>query len=450
MPATESLYGPLFSTESINQIWSDENLVRTWLQTECAIAQALDEHDLLEPGALDEIRRVASLESVDLDALRKRTRAVGMPIKPLVEQITEAGGLLTQKYFHWGATTQDILDSSQALRLKASLTVIEDMMRSVLRQLVDIAVTYSETPMVARTNAQDASVTTWGLQVSSFAAEVIRHLERVAALRPRATTGMLGGAVGTLAALGSHGLAVRHRTLALLGLTQPVGVWNGSQDGVAEVIQCAALIQGTLVRLANNVEFMGRTGIGELSTVRPEGASSTMPHKTNPRDANAVQTCFQLGAMYASQAVHLMDQTDVRSAAKRAASWVTVPEALRVLGAALDRTSTLLNNIVVNEEKMSANFSHSRQFIMSEAVLFSLAMKIGRDKAYNLIQAALAGDNTDHPLPDILANDRNISAHLTDAEIREACNPVGYLGHASALVGEVVAQARPWLTISAK
>ena len=315
----------------------------------------------------------------------------------------------------------------------------------MLRRLVAVADAYRTTPMVARTNSQDALPTTWGLQVSTYAAEIVRHLERVRHLTPRATIGQLGGAVGTLAALGAQGRRVRDRTLAILRLPGPVGAWNGSQDAIAEVVQFAALVQGTLVRFANDVETMSRTAVGELRATRKKGASSAMPHKTNPRDANMIQTCFQLGAMYAGQAVHLMDQVDVRSAAKRAASWVVVPDALRTLSAALARATALVDDLVVDHERMLANFEHSRHFVLSEAVMYRLAEKVGRDEAYALVQRALAAADPTKSLFEVLHDNPSVMSQVSEQELRQACDPTNYLGSADALVGEVLEQARPWL-----
>ena len=213
---------------------------------------------------------------------------------------------------------------------------------------------------------------------------------------------------------------------------------------MAEVVQWAALVSGTLVRLANDVETMGRTAIGELRAAKKAGASSTMPHKTNPRDANMIQTAFQLNAMYAGQAVHLMDQVDVRAASKRAQSWVIVPEAMRGLSTSLERAVSMLRGLVVDKARMLANFEHSRGFVMSEAVMFVLAAKTGRDRAYSLVRTALQADDGVSTLVDILSADEDIRRHLTPQDIHRAGDPREYLGSAAALVDEVLEQARPW------
>ncbi|MCB9732822.1 MAG: adenylosuccinate lyase family protein [Deltaproteobacteria bacterium] len=426
-------------------IWCDENLVRTWLDVERAIARALDEEGHLEPGALAAIEAAAVVENVPMDVFRRRTRVVGMPVKPLVEAIAAAGGELVAKYFHWGATTQDILDSAQALRVKASLAEVRRQVVALLGELVAMADAHRATAMVARTNSQDASVTSWGLQVAGVAAELVRHLERLGPAERRATMGMFGGAVGTLAVFGERGVAIRDRVIELLGLEPAVGAWNGSQDGVAEIVQLDALLLGTLVRFANDVEMLGRNAVRELLQRGPRGSSSTMPHKGNPRDANMVQTLFELGAMHAGQAVRMMDQVDVRSASMRMLSWTLVPESFLVTSAALDRSLNMARTLVVDAERMRENFAQSRGFVMSEAVMFALAEHIGRLPAYEAVAAALAADDGVSTMVELLARAPAVSAHLTRAEIEAAARPEAYLGAAGALIDEVIAAARPWL-----
>lgn len=445
---TSSMYSGLFSTPAMDAVWADVRLVETWLRTERAIAETLCESGLLPQEALRAIELAARPENVDLEALRRRTEEGGMPIKPLVDQVAEAGGPLVAQYFHWGATTQDILDTAQALRIREALDLLRQQMQGVLSELVRMADEHRNTAMVARTNSQDASVTTWGLQVSTHAAELCRHLERLEQLRPRATVGQFGGAVGTLAAFGMDGLRLRDRVLARLDLPAPRGAWNGSQDGVVETIQLCSWILGSLNRLANDVELMGRAAVGEVGRKGPEGPSSTMPHKTNPRDANMIQTLFRLAAASSARAVDLMDQTDVRSASRRMLSWVWVPDAFRAAASGLHRTEQMLRSLVVHPDRMLANLEHSRGFVMSESVAFALAKRMGRLPAYALIKRILAGDETGRSLFEVLRDAPEIMEHSNEAELRAACDPASYLGSHDGLIDEVLAEARRWLPLS--
>jgi len=439
----------LFTTEEMRAVWSDESLVESWLEVERAISRALAQEGFLPAEALIEIEAAARLERLDLEGLRRQTHLQGMPIKPLVDQVVSVGGPLVGRWFHWGATTQDVLDSGQALRLRRALDLLQGQLEEVATRLLDMADAHRRTPMVARTNSQDAMPTSWGLQVASYLAELLRHRARLLALRPRATMGMYGGAVGHLSSLGSKGMAVRDRVLTELELTLPIGAWNGSQDGIVEFVQFCALVQGSLVRLANDVETMGRTALGELRRATKQGPSSTMPHKTNPRDANMIQSLFQLGAMYGGQAVHLMDQVDVRAASKRVVSWRLVPEAACGLSASLSRADTMLRELIVDVDRMRRNFAHSRGFVLSEPVMFVLAQRLGRDEAYAMVKKILGEEvGEERSLFEILAASPEVRSHLSEEELEQACRPEAHLGSADALIDEVLAEARAALPVA--
>ena len=442
-PFDSRLLAPLYGTDAMRACWSDEAIVQSWLDVEIALARAQAELDVIPAEAAAAIEAAARLEHLDWDALATATKRVGMPIKPLLDQIGAYGGDLVRRTLHWGATTQDVLDTGQALRIAASIAILDRELRGLLSQLVDLADAHRGTVMVARTNAQDALPTTFGLHASGWATELCRHVQRLAALRERACFGMYGGAVGTLASAGPDALAVRDRMLAHLGLTVPPGAWNASQDGVAELLLWSGLVHGTLGRLANDVETMGRTATSELREGEGGGGSSTMPHKSNPRACNAIQGFTRTGTQLAGGAFALMDQRDVRAASMRAISWTVVPEAMLTLSASLARARGLVGHLIVDPGRMRASFAHSRGFVMSEAVMMRLADAIGREPAYTLVKEALARyDDGRADLADVLLQSEAIRAHLTADEVRAACRPETYLGHADALLDEALAACR--------
>jgi len=441
-PFDSQLFADLYRPPDLRRIWSDEGLVRSWLEVEVALSEVQMELGLVPEEAVRAIRAVARVESVDLAELGARTAKVGMPIKPLVDLLGEAGGDLVKRWLHWGATTQDVLDTSLALRLRDTLDAIDARCVRLLQHLVEMADRHRRTVMVARTNSQDAAPTTWGLHVATYATELVRHRDRLRQQRPRVTLGLYGGAVGTLASAGTHGLEVRRRLLARLGLGMPPGALNASLDHVAEFVLTLGLVHGTLTRLANDVETMGRTATAEVAEGEGRGASSTMPHKTNPRAANAIRTLGRMGFGYATAAYSLLDQVDVRDAAMRSVSWSVVPEACLTAGAALDRANGLVRNLRVDAERMRANFTHTRGFVMSESAMMALAAKIGRSEGYALVRQALARAAPGVSLEEALLADEAVRQHLGPEEIAAACAPDAYLGHAEALLDEALAAAR--------
>lgn len=331
------LYSSLFTQARMREIWSDDNLLRCWLRFEATVARVQSELGIIPEQAAVEIEQTCREIQIDWPALAQETQTVGMAIKPLIDQISASGTPLVSQFLHWGCTTQDLLDSGMAMRLQQTLRLLREQLLDVGETMKTMALRHARTVMVARTNSVDASATTWGLHVCSYLAEINRHLTRLQQLYPRAVTGLFGGAVGNLASVGEQGMETRKRLMLALGLNVPCGINNASQDAVVEVVQFFALIHGTLCRLANDVETMGRTPIAEVLEGEGGGGSSTMPHKVNPRASNMMQTLARMGWMYASGAPAMLDQQDVRAASMRVLNWTILPEASNALSTSLMR-----------------------------------------------------------------------------------------------------------------
>lgn len=432
------LYSSLFTDDKMREIWSDENLIRCWLRFEATVACVQSELGIIPAQAAVEIEQACRDLTLDWPALAQGTQSVGMAIKPLIDQISKFGTPLVSQYLHWGCTTQDLLDSGVAMRLQQTLKVVYQQLIDVGEEMKKMAVRHTRTVMVARTNSVDASATTWGLHVSGYLAEVNRHLVRLQQLYPRAITGLFGGAVGNLASVGPQGMATRKRLMQALGLNVPCGISNASQDAVVEVVQCFALIHGTLCRLANDVETMGRTPVAEVLEGEGGSGSSTMPHKANPRASNMIQTLARMGWMYASGAPAMLDQQDVRAASMRVLNWTILPEASNTLSVSLKRAEKLLSHLIIDEEKMRANFACSKHFIMSESLTMKLAAKIGREQAYNLVKALLLRADVEQNFMEIVQSSPEILASLSQSEIAEACDPLSYIGCNDELVAETI------------
>ena len=433
-----ALYSPLFTQAEMKVVWSDENLIQSWLTFETSIAKVQATLGLIPQQAVIAIEQVCSLQNIDWARLSRDTQVVGMAIKPLIDQLSEQGGETVKKYLHWGCTTQDLLDTSLAMRLKQTLIIVRTQLVALGEQLRDMALVHKRTVMVARTNAMDALPTTWGLHVSGYLQEISRHIIRLDDMYPRVIKGMYGGTVGNLSSIGAVGLEVRKQLFLELGLTEPKGLGNASLDSIAEVIQFFALIHGTLARMANDIETMGRASIAEVREGEAGGGSSTMPHKANPRAANMIQTLSRMGWMYASAAPNLMDQHDVRSASLRVLNWSIVPEASLAVSTALERAERLFANLIVDKKQMVSNFAASRYFIMSEAVMMAAASKVGRGESYNKIKSAIAHAPKEGDLASILKQDPNVMTILTSAEIDLACDPTRYLGCNDELISETL------------
>ena len=433
------LYSSLFTQDRMREIWSDDNLLRCWLRFEATVARVQSELGIIPEQAAVEIAQACREIEIDWPSLAQETQTVGMAIKPLIDQISASGTPLVSQYLHWGCTTQDLLDSGMAMRLQQTLQLLHEQLLAVGEAMKAMALRHAGTVMVARTNSVDASATTWGLHVCSYLVEINRHLTRLHQLYPRAVTGIFGGAVGNLASVGERGMETRERLMVALGLNVPCGINNASQDAVVEVVQFFALVHGTLCRLANDVETMGRTPIAEVLEGEGGGGSSTMPHKVNPRASNMIQTLARMGWMYASGAPAMLDQQDVRAASMRVLNWTILPEASNALSTSLARAKNLLSHLIINEEQMRANFDCSKHFIMSESLTMKLALKTGRASAYNLVKNLLKHATGEQNFMEIVQASPEVCASLSQAEIAAACEPLSYIGANDALIAETIA-----------
>lgn len=441
-----TLYSPLFTQAQMKTIWSEKHLLACWLRFEREIAAVQAELGIIPPQAATAIAAAAKPEAIDWQRLAEDTRRVGLAIKPMVDQISEAADPLVKRYLHWGCTTQDLLDTGQAMRLKDALALLRKQILGLIERLAELSDQHRDSVMVARTNSQDALPTTWGLQLASYLSEMCRNLQRLDQLTPRAITGMYGGAVGNLSSIGEQGLALRNRLMDKLGLSQPVGLWNASMDNIVEAIQSFAIVHGTLCRIANDIELMGRAALAEAQEGEGGGGSSTMPHKSNPRASNMLQTLSRMGWMYASSAPNLMDQQDVRAASMRMLNWSLVPESCLALSTALERAQGLLDNLVVNRHNMRRNFAASRNLIMSEAVMMAVADKLGRNQGYALVKGIIdTAASSDKQLEEMLLASPELTALFSAEEISALCEPANYLGCNDALIDESLQLAKQLL-----
>lgn len=439
------LYSSLFAQKEMKAIWTDENLISQWLKFEITIAQVQADLGIIPSDAACAIEKTCQNFQPDWMRLASETESVGMAIKPLVDQITEQGCDLVKQYLHWGCTTQDLLDTSLAMRLKSSLNLVRKQLINLGHALANMAEQHAQTVCVARTNSMDALPSTWGLQVSSYLQEITRHLVRLDEIYPRAITGLYGGAVGNFSSIGLQGLQVRKALFAALELNEPKGLNNASLDHVVEVVQFFALIHGSLCRIANDVETMGRASIAEVREGESGGGSSTMPHKANPRASNMIQTLSRMGWMYASSAPNMMDQQDLRAASMRVLNWSLVPESALCVSTALERAQRLVDHLKVNKDQMLANFSASRHFIMSEAMMMAVAQKVGRDRGYQMMKDVLAKADNESSFIELVKESTELNQILTKAEIDSACNPLNYLGCNQSLIDETLALFHDYL-----
>jgi len=438
------LFRDAFGTAAMREVFSDHALLSRYIEVEIALAKAEARCGVIPQAAADAIAARTDVAALDFDALRRETDIVGYPILPLVHQIAQQCGE-AGRYVHWGATTQDIMDSALVLQLRAGLAIIDRDIAALRDILAGLSRRHRDTPMAGRTHLQQALPVTFGYKTAIWLSMFDRHAERLAQLKPRVLVGQFAGAAGTLASLGDKGFAVQQALCEELGLGVPVATWHVARDALAETVNFLALVTGSLGKIAFDIMIMASTEFGELYEpfVKGRGASSTMPQKRNPISSELMLAASKAVRQHAGLMLDAMVQDFERATGPWHAEWIAIPESFVLTAGALHQAKFALAGLVVDEQKMAANLGISRGLIVAEAVMMGLAPMIGRQDAHDVVYDAcrLANENG-LTLADALSADPRVSARIDRATIDRLTSPGNYLGLAPAMVDRVLAASR--------
>jgi 3-carboxy-cis,cis-muconate cycloisomerase len=430
----------VFGTDKMRAVFEDRSLVQCWLDVEAALARAQARVGLVPHEAAAEITRVARAESIDLEALRRGTNLVGYPILPLVRQLSALCDENTAGYVHWGATTQDIMDTGCILQLRRADSLLTEDLARLINELVTLARQYRDTPMAGRTHGQQALPITFGYKVAVWVDELKRHSERFQQVRPRLFRVQFGGAAGTLASLGGHGAAIHDALAEELALAPAAISWHGARDTLAEYVSLCGLLCATLGKLANEVATLQRTEIDEVQEAfEPgKGGSSTMPQKRNPNVSENVIGLSRLVMQQVPAMLSAMITSNERAMGEWHVEWRAVPETCLLTSAALAHTHTIFTGLVVNEEKMTSNLEMTNGQIVSEAVMMRLAQHFGRQRAHDLVYELCAeSQETRESLYNVISRNREVAKVLSDTELKGLLDAKNYTGLAGHFVDQV-------------
>ncbi len=431
----------IFSSESMRQVFSDENRVQCYLDIEAALARVQARLGLIPQRAADEITAKCTLDIIDMDKLKSKTELIGYPVLPVVQQLVAACADHLGEYCHWGATTQDITDTATIMQIRQALSLIEEDLAAISGHLADLARRYRDTPMAGRSNLQQAVPITFGYKVATWLSAIERHQQRLAELRPRVLVGEFGGAAGTLASLGTAGLQVQEGLMAELGLGQPEIAWHTERDRIAEAGCFLGLVTGTLGKIATDVKLLMQTEVGEVFEpyAKDRGSSSTMPQKRNPISSNYIHACVAMVRQLVAALLDAMVEDHERSTGPWEIEWIAVPEIFLLTAGALQQARSLLAGLEVDAARMRANLEITQGQISTEAVMMGLAPYLGRQRAHDLVydisrQASVSG----RPLLDLLAENQEIAASFDRAALAKLLDPAEYLGLSGEMVDRVL------------
>src|SRR5499425_1967235 len=437
------IFCDIFSTPQMRRVFSDEARTGYCLDFEAALARAQSRLGIIPENAAREIVRQCRIENIDLARLKKQTERIGYPILGIVQQIVELCAEGLGEWCHWGATTQDITDTVAIIQIRQALDLVEADMARITAALTNLARRYRDTPMAGRSNLQQAVPLTFGFKCACLLAAMQRHRERLKELRPRVLVGEFAGAVGTLASLGRDGLKVQAALMQELGLGQPEIAWHTVRDRIGEVACFLGLLTGTLGKISMDVKLLMQTEVAEVYEPFHEGrgSSSTMPQKRNPISSLYIHSTVALVRQHVAALLEAAVADHERSTGPWEIEWIALPEIFLLTSGALAQTRLLLEGLQVDGQRMRENLDLTLGMIVSEAVMMGLGPHLGRQRAHDLVYDICRDvAKTGTPLVDLLAQDAEISRHLTRPQLEKMCDPAAYLGLGGEMVDKVLAR----------
>src|ERR1700739_1313577 len=439
------LLAPMLSSAAMRIVCDDVTCLQNMLDFEAALARAEAATGVIPASAAGPIAQACTAGSFDLAALAEAATRSGNLAIPLLKALT-AGVARTDaaaaRYVHWGATSQDVIDTATMLTLRAGIeTLLGDIDRAIAG-FAGLAKQHRDTAVVARTWLQHALPMPFGLKLTEYAAALHRSRKRLLRLRRATLAVQFGGAAGTLAALGDKGLAVAAALAKELDLPLPDAPWHTHRDRIAEAASVFAILAGSCGKIARDVTLMMLTNVGEAFEPSGEGrgGSSTMPHKRNPVATASALAAATMAPNLAATMFAAQVGDHERSAGPWHAEWPTLPSLLLVTSGALAAIVDIAEGLEVDVARMRINLDATNGLIMAGEVAMALAEKIGKSEAHHLVEAAskkAVAEKKD--LRNVLSGDTRVTAHLSADRLAKLFEPMAYQGVSQALIDRVLA-----------
>jgi 3-carboxy-cis,cis-muconate cycloisomerase len=422
-----------FSTPEMVSVFSGENQVRQMLAFEAALAQAEARVGVIPSAAADAIGAVR-VEHLDLDALFRDAVPAGTLTIPLARQLGQRVTDEGTKYVHWGATSQDAMDTGLVLQVRQALDLLDSGLVRLGSICADLAERHRRTLMPGRTLLQQALPITFGLKAARWLALVARQLTAVREVRPRVLVVQFGGAAGTLASLGADGLRVLDCLAEELGLAAPEMPWHAERDRVASLAACLGVVAGGMAKIAGDVVLMAQTEVLEVAEAAGpgKGGSSTLPQKRNSVYAVEALAAARLAVGLVPVVLAAMHQEHERAAGAWQAEWSAVPDLFRWTSGAVARACSALDGLEVFPDRMQANLD---EMAMSESLSMALAAHVGKEQAHSLLQAVTRRAlSSGQSLREAARQEAGVRSALDERTIDKALDPANYLGATDAFI----------------
>ena len=439
------LLAPMLSSAAMRAVCDDVTTLQYMLDFEAALARAEASIGIVPAASAEAIAKACNAGSFDLADLAEAATRSGNLAIPLVKALTtEVAGTDKEaaRYVHWGATSQDVIDTAAMLTVRAGIDALLSDIDRAVSGFARLARQHRNTAVVARTWLQHALPMPFGLKLAEYAAALHRSRGRLRHLKRHALALQFGGAAGTLAALGDSGMKVSEKLAEILQLPLPEAPWHSHRDRIAEAASVLAIIAGTCGKIARDVQLMMQTDVAEAFEPSGEGrgGSSTMPHKRNPVAAASAIAAATMAPNLAATIFAAQVGDHERSAGPWHAEWPTLPSLLLVTSGGLAAIVDIAEGLEVDTARMRTNLDATGGLIMAEAVAFALAEKIGKQEAHHLVESAskkAVAEKTG--LRAALESDPKITAHLDAKKIAQLLEPMAYQGVSQTLIDRLLA-----------
>ena len=443
MPDERGLFGRLFGDDEVAGHLSDRARLQAMLDVEAALADAQAELGIVPRSSVAPIRDAARASLYDHGTLAAEAAKAGNLAIPLVRHLTRhvaAAAPEAARYVHWGATSQDIIDTGFVLQVRA---VVPPILRHLERAEVAaarLAREHIDTVMAGRTWLQQATPITFGVKAAGWVDVLDRQRLGLATARDEISVVQFGGAAGTLASLGEHGPAVAERLAASLGLATADIPWHAHRDRVARLACALGITCGVLGKIARDLALLAQTEIGEAMEAQP-GGSSTMPHKQNPVGSSIILAAAVRAPGLVATMLAALPQEHERGLGGWQAEWVVLPELLLVTAGAARTLADVLETVKLDAARMRSNLDLTGGLVVAESVTMALAARMGKAEAHARVEEASQRAIRDGiPLAEALAADPEVFRHMARDEIERHLKPEAYLGSARTFVERVLAR----------
>jgi 3-carboxy-cis,cis-muconate cycloisomerase len=443
-PADGAAYGVVYGSDAMRAALCERAALQRMLDVEAALARAQARLGLIPAAAAQAISAAARVEHLDMAALARATASMGFPTVGLVKQLSALAGAEAGRWTHWGATTQDVLDTALVLQLRDAIALFEADLAALIATLADLVRAHRGTVMAGRTHAQQALPITFGYKAALWLDPLVTMRERLAQLKPRLLRLQFGGAVGTLASLGAEGPRVAAELAKELDLALPAIPWHVARDAVAEFGCWCGLLGGALGKPATDILWLMQSEVGEASepAAPGKGGSSTMPQKRNPIGCEYVIAQARAAQAQLPLLLNAMLHEHERGAWAMQTEHLALGQTVLLTHGALATLRPILQGLEVDAARMRRNLDAGGGLIMAEAVMMGLAPQLGRGAAHEVVHQACAVALAEGlHLNQALAREPRVSAILDEAGIARLTDPASYLGAADAFAEAVLVRA---------